>query len=172
MHIAGHVGFTLGAATLIQKVRKCPPLPKRQLLIFAFIALLPDILDKSFHRLIPGYPDHLLFHSLILYAVMLLALWRFHSRFLVYVAIMAFHPILDLANDDPRYLIFPLLGWPGWSHAVEPLAKPVMERLPSFLSATIWSGHYLVFELAGAVLTVWSFRESANTHKRSSRDSE
>jgi hypothetical protein len=171
MLIPGHVGFTLGVATLVQKIRKAPPFSVRQLLVFAWFALLPDILEKSLHWLIPSYPDHLLFHSAFLYVVALLALWKFRVRFmvLVYVAIMGGHVILDLANDDPRYLIFPLLGWPGWPHSVKPLGKLVMDRLPTFLSVTIWSGHYLVFELMGALLTAWAFWKPANSNQRPRR---
>jgi len=36
----------------------------------------------------------------------------------------------------------------------------MMDRLPAFLSTKIWSGHYLVFELVGILLTLWAFHVS------------
>ena len=156
MHILGHVGFTLAGATLVQKIRQDPPLTLRQLIVFAGVSLVPDILDRILHLLFPQYPDHLLFHSAFLYAIAGLILWVRHSRFLVYVIILAFHLVLDVPNTDPRYLLFPLFGWPDPSHSVAPLTNPLMTHLPAFLSVTDRAGHYLVFELVGTFLTVWA----------------
>ncbi len=157
MHLLGHVGFTLGLVTAIQKIRGRPPEPVHRLLVFAGFALLPDILDKSLHLMFPKYPDHLVFHSVFFYLIALLIIWQVRPRWLVYVAIMAFHLVLDLPNDDPRYLAFPMFGWPAPGPMVEPLGQHVMNRLPAFLSTKIWAGHYLIFELTGAFLTLWAF---------------
>ena len=162
MNIMGHVGFTLGLVTVIQKIRGRPPASVHRLLVFAGFALLPDILDKSLHLIFPRSPDHLIFHSVFFYLIAILIVWQVRPRWLVYVAIMAFHLVLDLANDDPRYLAFPLFGWPVAGAMVEPLGHHMMDRLPAFVSIKIWSGHYLVFELIGTLLTLWAFRVSTN----------
>ena len=159
MLIPGHVGFTLGLATLVQKVRRQPPLDLRQLSLFAFASLLPDILDRSLHWLHPTYTDHLIFHSFVFYAITLLVLCRIRSRFLIYVGIIALHPILDFANTDPRDLFWPVSGWMSWN-AGQPLIDPLMNRLPPYLSVTVFWGHYLVFEVVGLALIVWAVWEA------------
>ena len=156
MLIPGHVGFTLGLATLVQKVRSQPPLDLRQLSLFSFMSLLPDILDKSLHWLYPTYSEHQVFHSFVFYAIALLALWWMHSRFIVYLGIMALHPVLDFANTDPHAMFWPLFGWIDWNSGDRPLIEPLMNRLPPFLSVTVLWGHYLVFELVGLVLILWA----------------
>jgi len=153
MLIPGHVGFTLGLATLVQKVRKQPSLDLRRLSLFAFASLLPDILDKSLHWLRPDYPDHLM---LVFYSAAMLVLWRMRSRLLVYVGIMVLHPVLDFANTDPHAMFWPLFGWIDWSSGGRPLIELLMNRLPPFLSVTVLWGHYLVFELVGLVLILWA----------------
>ena len=166
MHLLGHVGFTLGLVTAIQKIRGRPPVPVHRLLVFAGFALLPDILDKTLHLILPKCPDHLIFHSVFFYLIALLIVWQVRPRWLVYVAIMAFHLVLDLPNDDPRYLAFPLFGWRIAGPMVEPLGQHVMNQLPAFLSTKIWVGHYLVFEMTGAFLTLWAFRVSTKSHQQ------
>ena len=160
MLIPGHIGFTLSLATLVQKVRRQPPLDLRQISLFAFASLLPDILDRSLHWLRPNYPDHLVFHSLVFYAIASLGLWRMRSQFLVYVGIMALHPVLDFANTDPRDLFWPVSGWMDW-RAGGPLIEPLMNRLPPYLSVTVLWGHYLVFEVTGLALILWAVWNTA-----------
>ena len=171
MLIPGHVGFTLGLATLVQKVRKQPPLDLRQISLFAVASLLPDILDKSLHWLYPRYPEHQVFHSFVFYAIALLVLWRIHSRLLIYVGFMALHPVLDLANNAPRDLFWPVNGWMDWS-AGRPLIDPLMNRLPPFLSIKFCSGHYSVFEVVGLALIVWAVWEAGRASGRLTGDSE
>ena len=160
MLIPGHVGFTLGLATVVQKVRHQPPVNFQQLSIFAFAALLPDILDKSLHWLCPTYSEHQVFHSFVFYASALLVLWWMDSRLLLYVGIMALHPLLDFANNDPRDLLWPASSWMGWTGG-RPLIEPYMHRLPPYLSMTVLWGHYLAFELAGLVLILWAIWNTA-----------
>jgi len=170
MFIPGHIGFTLGFATLIQKVLQWPPFRIRQLLYFAFVALLPDILDRSLHWLFAFYPDHLIFHSLPLYTMALLVSWRLRPRLLGFAGIMALHTVLDLANTDPRHLLWPLFGWRGWegvetSHVV---IAPMMKKLPPLLSVTDSPGHYLLFEVAGTILIVWAIWVAVTQRKNNS----
>ena len=80
MHIVGHIGFTLGAATLLQKMRNWPSFKPWQLVWLALAALLPDILDRSLHLLQPIYPDHLIFHAIPIYLVVVPLLWMFHRK--------------------------------------------------------------------------------------------
>jgi len=171
MLIPGHVGFTLGLATLVQKVRKQPSLDLRRLSLFAFASLLPDILDKSLHWLYPRYPEHLVFHSFVFYSIALLVLWQMRSRLLVYVGIMALHPVLDFANIDPRDLFWPLKRWMRWNGG-RPLIEPLMHRLPPFLSIKFCSGHYRVFEVVGLALIVWAVWEATRASGRLTGDSE
>jgi len=171
MLIPGHVGFTLGLATLVQKVRRQPSLDLRRLSLFAFASLLPDILDKSLHWLRPVYPDHLIFHSLVFYAAAMLVLWRIRSQLLVYLGIMTLHPVLDFANTDSRDLFWPVSGWMDW-RAGRPLVEPLMHRLPPFLSIKFCSGHYRVFEVVGLALIVWAVWEATRASGRLTGDSE
>lgn len=166
MLIPGHVGFTLAIATLIQKIFKLDPLKLRRLLIFSVLSVLPDILDKTLHRLYPPYPDHLIFHSLVLYALALLVLWIIKSRALIYVAVMAFHPVLDLANADPRALLYPLFGWRGWTNPEAPPETPGPLGLPALIPASHLRGHLWVYEVVGALLVVWAIGASAKPRNK------
>jgi len=165
MLIPGHVGFTLGIVTLIQKARKRPPLTCQRLFLFSFVALLPDILDRSLHWLYPHYPDHLLFHSLVVYALALLVLWRVRPLFLACVGVMAFHAVLDFVDVNPRFLLWPVFGWGGGNDVGHPLVDPVMNGLPSFLSVTVLHGHYLIFEVAGILMILWAIGMAAKARK-------
>ena len=166
MLIPGHVGFTVAIATLIQKNLKLEPLKWRQLLVFAVLAVLPDILDKTLHRLYPPYLDHLIFHSLVLYALALLVLWIIKSRLLIYVAVMAFHPVLDLVNADPRALLYPLFGWRGWTNPENPPETPGPLGLPALFPTSHLRSHLWVYEVIGALLVVWAIRASAKPRNK------
>ena len=164
MHIVGHIGFTLGAATLLQKMRNWPPFKRWQLVWLALVALLPDILDRSLHLLLPNYPEHMIFHAMPIYLVVVPLLWMFHRKVAACGGIMAFNAALDIVNVDPRALFFPLFGWFDWSMTGRPLIEPYMNRLPSFLAAMNRTGHYLIFEVAGLLMIIWAARSAARSN--------
>jgi len=168
--IPGHIGFTLGLATLLHNRHHRPALTPRQLFLIALVSLFPDVLDRSLHWLFAFYPDHLIFHSLPLYTMALLVSWRLRPRLLGFAGIMALHTVLDLANTDPRHLLWPLFGWRGWegvetSHVV---IAPMMKKLPPLLSVTDSPGHYLLFEVAGTILIVWAIWVAVTQRKNNS----
>ena len=158
MLLSGHIGFTLGAATLIQQLRKRPALRYSQLALLAAVALLPDILDRSIHFAYARYPEHLLFHSLPLYVLAIACMWKLHRKTAFILMVMALNVCLDFVNNAPGALLFPLaqLGCPL---PEEPLAAPLIAWLPHWLTVT-WSGHCIAFEVIGAILGVWALLQT------------
>lgn len=165
MHIAGHIGFTLAGATVIQQLRKRPALGLRTLSLYATCSLLPDVLDRAIHMLDSNCPDHFIFHSIPLYGLALFIVWKSYPRCFAPLLVMAFHPVLDLMNSDPSSLIFPLYGWVDWEPSFQGLGYYIMRPLPRFLHGTFAGGHYWFLELIGLLLAVWSLWKSLKAGK-------
>lgn len=155
MLIPGHIGFTFGAYYLLSKSTDDVTLNLRNLCIVAFIALIPDIGDKGLHLLFPRYPDHAIFHSMFLYSVSGLFFFAFKKwKALLAVGILFFHCTLDLVNNGPGLLIYPLTGFFDRVHHYPPVGTKILQRLPEMFSLTDFTGHYLLFEILGLVLIV------------------
>lgn len=163
MLIAGHIGFTLGAATLMQQLRKRPALLDSQLALLAVVALLPDILDRSIHFVYARYPEHLLFHSLPLYALAIAGMWKLDRKIAFYLMVMAFNVGLDFVNNSPDALLFPI-GELGFPLPTQSLAAALVPRLPHWLTITL-AGHCIVFELTGVVLGTWAMLRMRSTER-------
>ncbi len=155
MYLTGHTGLTLGIAALLNR-GKAPMSYKRIALVMVF-ALMPDILDKGLNLVVPGYPDHAIFHSLFLYAALFAAAYLFMRRFLPYVGIMAMNVLFDVVNVDPRAFVYPVFGWsdPFQGKALPGLLKPVIQWWPEAMRYKYPFGHYLLFEAGGLFLIIW-----------------
>jgi hypothetical protein len=153
MLIPGHVGFTFGVYYLFSKFNDKVTLNLRNLCVVAFIALIPDIGDKSLHLLFPLYPDHAIFHSMFLFTMTGLFFIAFKKqKALFVVGILFFHSVLDLVNNGPGLLIYPLAGFVDRIHHYPPVGTKILQRLPEMFSMTDFTGHYLLFEIPGLVL--------------------
>jgi hypothetical protein len=155
MLIPGHIGFTFGAYYFLSKFNDKITLNLHNLCVVAFVALIPDIGDKSLHLLFPLYPDHAIFHSMFLYStagLVFIALKKPKSLFVV--GILFFHSVLDLVNNGPGLLIYPLTGFFDRVHHYPPVGTKILERLPEMFSMTDFTGHYLLFEIPGLILIV------------------
>jgi hypothetical protein len=155
MLITGHVGFTLGTYYLLCKSTNKVTLIGSNLFLIAFVAITPDICDKSLHLLFPRYPDHAIFHSMFLYAaagIFFMAIKKLKVLFVV--GILFFHCVLDLVNNGPGLLIYPLSGFFDRVHHYPPVGEKILQRLPEMFSITDVTGHYLLFEITGLILIV------------------
>lgn len=166
MYLTGHTGLTLGVVTLLQRGKG--PMSKRKIAAVTGFALMPDILDRFVHLVVPGYPDHGVFHSVFFYALAVPLVFLFMRRALPYISIMAMHIFFDLVNVDPRAFIYPHYGW------LKPVytdGKPFFLKLdllglnlnlnlglnlrgyvPSEFFFRFPFGHYLIFEALGAIV--------------------
>ena len=147
MYLAGHTGLTLGIVSLLQRGKG--PMSKKKIAAVMGFALMPDVLDRLVHLVVPGYPDHGVFHSVFFYALALPLVFLFMRRALPYVSIMAMHIFFDLVNVDPRSLFYPLglnlnLGLN--------LGLYLRGHVPSEFFFRFPFGHYLIFEALGAIV--------------------
>ena len=163
MHIAGHVGFTLGLFTLFDKNTN---LTYKTCLILAVVALLPDILDSGIHLMIPKYPTHGIFHSLIFYAVSLPVVFLVFKRTFIYLTVMIINVIFDIVNVDLRALMYPIYGWPEVykGQAIPSPIESFFNSYPNTIGYKLPDGHFLLFEAMGMILLLfclskkWTFR--------------
>jgi hypothetical protein len=155
MLVPAHIGFTLCLVNITRHALKIPPLRFGQLSVLSLSAILPDLFDKSIHLFYPSYPSHAIFHSLFLLPIFGIIFYSFRFRTIAIVtAIMIFHSILDLVNAIPAALVYPLFLGVNRSYYVSVGGK-VMERLPEFFGIKGFHGHYILFEIIGALLVVW-----------------
>jgi hypothetical protein len=152
MLIPGHIGFTFGVCFTFSNFFKIP-LNLKTLGIIALVSLVPDIMDKGIHLLIPRYPDHAIFHSMFLYGifcciVMILRKWTAAKI----SGILIFNSALDLVNNEPGILVYPLTGFIDRNHLSAPVGDKILERLPQIFSVKDFTGHYLLFEISGLLL--------------------
>jgi hypothetical protein len=155
MLIPGHIGFTFGAVYLLMRVRKKNTLTIKNLSIIAFIALLPDIGDKGLHLFFPRYPEHAVFHSIFIYSLFALGfLATKHWKALFVVEILLLNCLIDLENNPPGVLVYPLTGLTDRAHHYPPVGTKILERLPEIFSMKDFTGHYLLFEIAGLIIMV------------------
>lgn len=152
MLIPGHIGFTFGVCFVFSKICKSP-LTLKTLGIIAFISLIPDIMDKGIHLLIPRYPDHAIFHSMFLYGVFggIVLLFRKWTAAQI-SGILILNCALDLVNNEPGILVYPLTGFIDRNHLSAPVGEKILERLPQIFSLKDFTGHYLLFEIPGLLL--------------------
>jgi hypothetical protein len=151
MYLTGHTGLTLGAAMLLNRGKR--PMSNRKIGMVMGFALMPDILDRLVYLVVPGYPDHGVFHSVFFYALALPLAFVFMRRALPYVAIMTMHVFCDLANVSPKTFLYPLYGWLKPVYGVDPdLDFYLRGHLPAEFLCKFPFGHYLVFEALGAIV--------------------
>jgi hypothetical protein len=158
MHIAGHVGFTIGFFTLLNKNRN---LTYKTCLIIAVVALLPDILDSGIHMMISMYPTHGVFHSIFFYAVSLPVVLLVFKRTFIYLTVMIINVMFDIVNVDLRAFMYPIYGW-SEGYSGHPLQSPVesfLDYWPKTIGYKLPEGHYLLFEIIGMLIIVVSLRK-------------
>lgn len=155
MYLTGHTGLTLGIVSLLNRGKG--PMSRRKIAAVMGFALMPDVLDRLVHLVVPGYPDHGVFHSVFFYALALPLVFLFMRRALPYISIMAMHIFFDLVNVDPRAFIYPHYGWlkPVYSGGNAlflnlDLGLDLRGYVPSEFFFRFPFGHYLVFEALGA----------------------
>ncbi len=147
MYLTGHTGLTLGIVSLLNRGKG--PMSKRKIAAVMGFALMPDVLDRLVHLVVPGYPDHGVFHSVFFYALALPLVFLFMRRALPYISIMAMHIFFDLVNVDPRALVYPLDLNLGLNRD---LGLNLKGHLPGEFLFRFPFGHYLIFEALGAIV--------------------
>ena len=153
MLIPGHIGFSFGACYIVSKLATKKNLTLNNLGLIAIIALIPDIGDKGLHLFFPRYPEHAIFHSMFLYSIIGIALvLSKHWKALSIIGILFLNCLLDLVNNPPGSLVFPLTGISDRTHFYPPVGTEVLERLPQIFSLKDFTGHYLLFEITGLLL--------------------
>ena len=154
MNIAGHVGFTFVLYEVIRKYNKS--LILNNLIAIAIVALLPDILDRTIHLIIPKYPAHGIFHSVFFYASSLLFAVLLFRRIIIYLAIMMTNVAFDIVNVSLRAFMYPVYGWTEdyVGQALPSPVKPFLDHWPQTIGYKLPTGHYLLFELAGILLII------------------
>ena len=152
MNIAGHVGFTFVLYEFIRKYSKS--LILNNLLAIAIVALLPDILDRSIHLIIPKYPAHGIFHSFIFYVGSLLIAVLLFRRIIIYLAIMMTNVAFDIVNVSLRAFMYPVYGWTEDYVRQPSSVESFLNHWPQTIGYKLPTGHYLLFELAGILLII------------------
>lgn len=156
MLIPGHIGFTFGTCYIFSKTVSKKTMTFRALGLIAFIALIPDICDKGLHLLFPRYPDHAVFHSMFLYALIGISFFLVKKwNALSIIGILFLNCLLDLINNPPGSLIYPLTVFTGKAHHYPPVGSKIIERLPQIFSIKDFTGHYLLFEIPGLLLIIY-----------------
>ena len=152
MYLTGHTGLTLGIVSLINRGKG--PMSYNKIFTVMGFSLMPDILDRVTHLIVPGYPDHGVFHSVFFYALAIPLFYAFMRKWLPYISLMAMNVFFDIVNVDPRVFIYPHYGWLKQVYTGRALsfAGPLKQHLPHELLATFAHGHYLIFEAIGVVL--------------------
>ncbi|NOZ69343.1 MAG: hypothetical protein GXP46_08910, partial [Deferribacteres bacterium] len=146
----GHVGFTLGLFTLLNKGERY--LSYKKMLALSVAALSPDILDRSIHLIRPKYPTHGIFHSLPFYIVLLpIAFFVFRKAF-IYLSIMTANVIFDFVNSDLRSFVYPFNNKINKFKVFD--FPALLDHWPQTIGYKLPSGHYLVFEAVGMLLVV------------------
>ena len=161
MYIAGHIGFTLGAFSLL---RRQGPISLKTIALVSAAALVPDTFDRAVHFAVPSYPLHGVFHSLPFYAVMICIFSLTHKKVVVYPAMMAFSAALDLLNVNPSSLLYPLYSEASTAHVpmVRAKVEAFMSHFPHTIGYRLSVGHYLAFESAGLLIIVLALRKAAS----------
>ena len=157
MHIAGHIGFTLGCYTMIKSKQK---FSFNQMLLVGSLALMPDLLDRTLNFIIGVYPNHGIFHSIFFYAAVFPIIFIFVRNKLEYLIVMGGHIVLDIVNTDLRAFMYPLFGWSNnlAGSAMESPVSVFLDHWPKTIGYKLPTQHYLVFEAMGTVLVclvVW-----------------
>ncbi len=156
MLIPGHIGFTFGAFYIFSKTVSKKIIKFKDLGLIAFIAIIPDIGDKGLHLLFPHYSDHAAFHSMFLYGMIGISFYLAKKwNALSIIGILFLNCILDLVNNQPGSLIYPLTGFTDRAHYYPPVGNEIIERLPQIFSIKDFTGHYLLFEIPGLLLIIF-----------------
>ena len=146
MLIFGHVGFTIGAFSLLEEKLRL----KIDYRIVLLGSLLPDIIDKPLGMIVlPLHNGRVLAHTL-LFTIVLLAMASKSKSYSVLSIAVFFHLIEDEMWLEPETLLFPLYGrFPEKEFASfsEYLSRIAEEYTPS-LSRTF------IFEIVGLFIIV------------------
>ncbi len=169
MHIAGHIGFTLGLSQVLG-VREAP-FSRKRLAAVAAVALLPDVFDRAIHLLIPSYPLHGIFHSIPLYVLLFIAVSAAYKQMMIYPVLAAFSAALDLFNVNPESLLYPFYSEASTAHlpVVRTRIEGFMSSLPGIMGYRFPSGHYLLFEAAGLLIILLILRNAGKERSDETR---
>ncbi len=169
MHIAGHMGFTLGLSRVLGAGKALSPW--KRFAAIASLALLPDVFDRAIHLLVPSYPLHGIFHSLPLYVLLVSALSVVRKELMVYPVLVAFSVLLDLLNVNPESLLYPFYSEASTAHlpVVRTRIEGFMSSLPGIIGYRFSSGHYLLFEIVGFLLILSALRNVVREREEEGR---
>ncbi len=161
MFVFGHTGITLGCYVLLKKEKQ--DISYKKLFFVSVFALMPDLIDRGIHYLIPSYPDHGLFHSIIFYCGILPILFLFFKQSITIALIMVGNVVLDIANNNVHSLIYPICGW-SVNRRGPHIPSPVMSLLdqwPETVGFKLQCGHYFLFEAIGGVIICYLLIQNA-----------
>jgi hypothetical protein len=172
--ILSHIGYTVAAADGLRRGVKTPPFDLR---IVAFMALLPDIIDRTLYLFVfdNALSSRLIAHTLLFNLALLIALTAVNRRWWVYGAASMFHLVLD--SVPPSIAWWHQVFWPFLGADLEylrfatelsstadvvtgGLVDRIVKIMGSYLNAPLW---YLMLEpiaLAVIVLYVMRWRRS------------
>ena len=166
MLILGHVGLTLGTATLLAGARRSNRFSLATLVtslgsyidirLLIIGSLLPDIIDKPVGQFFfrETFSQGRIFSHTLLFLILVTlgGLYFYFRRNRVWLLVLSFgtfsHLILDQMWRTPQTLFWPLYGF---TFARAELA----EWIPDILSALLTSPQVYLPELGGAIILLW-----------------
>ncbi|MDP6100336.1 MAG: metal-dependent hydrolase [Dehalococcoidia bacterium] len=160
MLILGHVGISLGAAQLFERVvlRRRRGLDYRLLMVGA---LLPDMIDKPVGLYILGDVIHsgrIVGHTLLFSLVLLgVGVWRYRRGNAVLLSLglgTLLHLVLDEMWLQPAVLWWPVLGW----SMVESWSTPFGSFVHSMINAYTMPRTYATELLGGLIVAHFLWR--------------
>lgn len=108
MLLLGHVGYTVGGGWAAQRLGLRNRVDFR---LLAFMAILPDIIDRSLFLLIPeASSGHLIAHTLLFQLLLLAVLVAIRREFWIYGVASMLHLVLDVEGLAAEQTFWPLLG--------------------------------------------------------------
>lgn len=108
MLLLGHVGYTAGGGWAAQRLGVGKPVDFR---LLAFMAILPDIIDRSLFLLVLNASSgHLIAHTLLFQLLLLAVLVAVRREFWIYGVASMLHLVLDVQGLAAEQAFWPLLG--------------------------------------------------------------
>ena len=108
MLLLGHVGYTVGAGWTAQRLGLKNRVDFR---LLAFMAILPDIIDRSlFILLADASSGHVIAHTLLFQLLLLAVLVAIRRELWIYGAASMMHLLLDVEGLTAEGTFWPLLG--------------------------------------------------------------
>lgn len=108
MLLLGHVGYTVGGGWAVRRLGGKKPVDFR---VLAFIAILPDIIDRSlFLVVLDTSSGHLIAHTILFQLLLLTVLVAIRREFWIFGVASLLHLVLDFEGLSAEQAFWPVLG--------------------------------------------------------------